>query len=59
LKALIIDIDEQKRRVSLSTKVLENFPGEMLEKISDVMAEAEMRAEKARKDIASRGIEEA
>lgn len=57
LKALIIDIDEQRRRVSLSTKVLENFPGEMLEKITDVMAEAEMRAEKARKDISSRGAE--
>ena len=57
IKALIIDIDEQKRRVSLSTKVLENFPGEVLEKMPDVMAEAELRAEKARKEISARGLE--
>lgn len=58
IKAFIIDIDEAKRRVSLSTKVLENFPGEMLEKMEDVMADAEARAEKARKTIASRGLEQ-
>jgi small subunit ribosomal protein S1 len=57
IKALIIDIDESKRRVSLSTKVLENFPGEMLEKMSDVMAEASDRAEKARNTLNSRGAE--
>lgn len=57
IKALIIDIDESKRRVSLSTKVLENFPGEMLEKMTDVMADAADRAEKARQNLASRGAE--
>ena len=51
IKAMIIDLDEAKRRVSLSTKVLENYPGEMLEKMSEVMAEAETRAEKARKTV--------
>ncbi|WP_416666931.1 S1 RNA-binding domain-containing protein [Egbenema bharatensis] len=57
IKALIIDIDDSRKRVSLSTKVLENFPGEMLEKMADVMAEAELRAEKARNNLNSRGVE--
>ncbi len=47
VKALIIDLDELKGRISLSTKVLENYPGEILEKMDEVMAEAESRAEKA------------
>lgn len=51
IKALIIDLDAVKRRISLSTKVLENYPGEMLEKQSEVMAEAENRAEKARASL--------
>jgi small subunit ribosomal protein S1 len=57
VKALIIDLDAVKRRISLSTKVLENYPGEMLEKLPEVMAEAETRAEKARKTIEQRGVE--
>lgn len=51
IKALIVDLDEVKRRVSLSTKVLEAYPGEMVEKMAEVMAEAEVRAEKARKEL--------
>ncbi|HEY9658378.1 MAG TPA: S1 RNA-binding domain-containing protein [Allocoleopsis sp.] len=51
IKAMIIDIDTAKRRISLSTKVLENYPGEMLEKMSEVMADAETRADKARKNL--------
>ncbi len=51
IKALIIDIDEGKGRVALSTKVLENFPGEMLESIEEVMTSAEARAERARKQL--------
>jgi small subunit ribosomal protein S1 len=58
IKALIIDLDEVKRRVSLSTKVLENYPGEMLEKMPEVMAEASVRAEKVRKTMLQRGVEE-
>ncbi|WP_206603099.1 S1 RNA-binding domain-containing protein [Leptolyngbya ohadii] len=57
VRALIIDLDAVKRRISLSTKVLENYPGEMLEKMPEVMAEAETRAEKARKSIDQRGME--
>jgi small subunit ribosomal protein S1 len=51
LKALIIDVDEIKKRVSLSTKVLENFPGEVLENLPEVMATADSRAEKARNTL--------
>lgn len=58
IKALILDVDDVKRRVSLSTKLLENYPGEMLEKMPELMAEAEARAEKARKTLAQRGSEE-
>lgn len=51
IKALIIDIDEGKGRVALSTRVLENFPGEMLENMQEVMTSAEARAERARKQL--------
>lgn len=47
IKAVIIDVDDIRKRVSLSTKVLENFPGEILENMAEVMATAETRAEKA------------
>lgn len=57
IKAMIIDLDEAKRRVSLSTKVLENYPGEMLEKMPEVMAEASVRVEKAKKNMENRGLE--
>lgn len=55
IKAMIVDLDTVKNRVSLSTKVLENYPGEMVEKMAEVMAEAETRAEKARKELGGRG----
>ncbi len=51
IKALIIDIDEGKGRVALSTRILENFPGEMLENIEEVMSSAEARGERARKKL--------
>jgi small subunit ribosomal protein S1 len=51
IKAIIADLDEGKGRISLSTKVLENFPGEMLENGADVMAEAESRQGRARKAL--------
>jgi small subunit ribosomal protein S1 len=46
VKAVVIEVDEIKRRISLSTKVLENYPGEMLEKMQEVMAEAAERLKK-------------
>ena len=48
---MIIALDEVKRRVSLSTKVLENHPGEVLENMETVMSEAADRADKARTAI--------
>ncbi len=48
IRAMIIALDESKRRVSLSTKVLENHPGEMLESLDTVMDEAHDRASRAR-----------
>jgi len=51
IKAMIVGLDEGKGRISLSTKVLENFPGEMLENMAGVMTEAESREERARKAL--------
>jgi small subunit ribosomal protein S1 len=48
IKAVILDLDEGKGRVALSTRVLENFPGEMLENFDEVMASAEVRAERVK-----------
>ena len=52
IKAVIIDLDEGKGRVALSTRILENFPGEILENFDDVMASAEARANRASKKSA-------
>lgn len=51
LKAVIIDLDEGKGRISLSTRVLENYPGEMLENMNEVIENAEARANKIRSTI--------
>lgn len=47
IKAVIIDLDEGKGRVAISTRVLENFPGEVLENMEEVMSSAEARANRA------------
>lgn len=44
IKAIVLDLDPGRGRVSLSTKVLENRPGEITESLEQVMAEAEIRA---------------
>lgn len=49
IKAVIIDLDEGKGRIALSTRVLENYPGEMLDSRDEVMENAEARANKAKK----------
>jgi small subunit ribosomal protein S1 len=46
IKALIDNLDDGKGRMSLSTKVLENYNGEILANMEQVMAEAEARARK-------------
>ncbi len=51
VKAIIVDLDEGRKRISLSTKVLENYPGEMLDKIDEVMESADARGERARKAL--------
>ena len=51
LKAMVIDLDESRGRISLSTRILENYPGEIVEKMADVMDTAEERSERARKSL--------
>ncbi len=51
LKAIVIDLDESRGRISLSTRILENYPGEIVEKMAEVMDTAEERAERARKSL--------
>lgn len=51
IKAVIIDLDPSRGRVSLSTKVLELRPGEMVEEKAHVMAEAEVRAQRYRSKL--------
>jgi small subunit ribosomal protein S1 len=46
-----MDLDEGKGRISLSTRALENYPGEMLEKMAEVMDSAEARAERAKQKL--------
>ena len=48
IKVVIKQIDEYQNRMSLSTKVLEEYPGEITEKLEQVMATAEERWEKAK-----------
>ena len=51
IKALIDSPDDGKGGMSLSTKVLENYKGEILENMEQVMADAEARVPKARKKL--------
>ena len=43
IKVVVLEIDEYKNRISLSTKVLESYPGELLEKKELVMETASER----------------
>jgi small subunit ribosomal protein S1 len=47
IKVVIKEIDEYQNRMSLSMKALEEYPGENLEKLDQVMENAEERWEKA------------
>ncbi|PZD72794.1 30S ribosomal protein S1 [Acaryochloris thomasi RCC1774] len=44
IKAIVLDLDPGRGRISLSTQVLENRPGEIVENLEQVMGEAEDRA---------------
>ncbi|MEO0837048.1 MAG: S1 RNA-binding domain-containing protein [Cyanobacteria bacterium J06642_3] len=50
IKVFIAQIDEYKNRLSLSTKVFEEYPGELLEKFEEVMANAEERLAKSQSE---------
>lgn len=52
LKAIIINIDDERNRISLSTKVLEKYPGEMLKESDTVLADAENRLQNVGKLLA-------
>lgn len=43
IQVVILDIDDFKNRISLSTKILENHPGELLENFEEVMTTASDR----------------
>ncbi|WP_036482536.1 S1 RNA-binding domain-containing protein [Myxosarcina sp. GI1] len=51
IKVVIKQIDEYKNRMSFSTRVLEEYPGEITEKLEQVMSTAEERWEKARQQL--------
>lgn len=51
IKAVIVELDTIKKRISLSTKILEEYPGEILEKKAELFADAENRMEKARRKL--------
>lgn len=51
IKAMIVDLEEGRKRISLSTRILENYPGEILENVEAVIESAESRAERARKGL--------
>lgn len=52
VKVLISEVDEWKKRISLSMKELESYPGELLDKFDDVMENAENRVSKTKEENA-------
>ncbi|MGB3299880.1 MAG: S1 RNA-binding domain-containing protein [Phormidesmis sp.] len=51
IKAVVLNIDDERGRIALSTQVLEKYPGEMMKDMATVMAEAEERAKNATKTL--------
>jgi small subunit ribosomal protein S1 len=51
IRVLITDIEEGNKRISLSLKALEKFPGEALENFAELQANADERVEAARKQL--------
>ncbi|MEB3191010.1 MAG: S1 RNA-binding domain-containing protein [Snowella sp.] len=52
VQVVVLDIDEFKNRISLSTKILEAYPGELLENFEAVMGNAPERFEQAQAKLA-------
>ncbi|NEQ43117.1 MAG: S1 RNA-binding domain-containing protein [Leptolyngbya sp. SIOISBB] len=53
IKAIIVSLDEQRGRISLSTKVLEKYPGEVLKEFDTVMSDVDSRLQNVGKMLAS------
>lgn len=51
VQAMIANLEEGRGRIALATKHFEFYPGEMLEKMTEVMAEAEERLDRAQKNL--------
>ncbi|MDJ0843593.1 MAG: S1 RNA-binding domain-containing protein [Crocosphaera sp.] len=51
VNVIILSIDEYKNRIALSTKILENYPGEIIEKFDEVMKTAQARVEQAKEKM--------
>ena len=51
IQVIVLNIDEYKGHISLSTKVLENYPGEILENFNEVMKKAPDRVKQALEKI--------
>ncbi|MGF1460463.1 MAG: S1 RNA-binding domain-containing protein [Leptolyngbyaceae cyanobacterium] len=56
IKAVIVNIDDQRGRISLSTKVLEKYPGEVLKEFDTVMADVDSRLQNVGKLLAESEI---
>lgn len=52
IKAIIVNLDEERGRISLSTKVLEKYPGEVLKEFSKVMEDIDNRLQNVGKLLA-------
>jgi small subunit ribosomal protein S1 len=52
IKAIIVSLDEERGRISLSTKVLEKYPGEVLKEFETVMADIDNRLQNVGKLLA-------
>ncbi len=53
IQVVILEIDEYKNRLSLSTKILEEYPGEIVEKFDEVMSTAEARMAQVKEKLAA------
>jgi small subunit ribosomal protein S1 len=57
IKALIVSLDEGTGKISLSTRVLENKPGEMVKEQLEVMTSADARAPRAAQKLFGGGAD--
>jgi small subunit ribosomal protein S1 len=57
IKALIVSLDEGTGKISLSTRVLENKPGEMIKEQAEVMNSADARAPRAAQKLFGGGVD--